>query len=164
MKDFESLWWENYPALRRLAASVTVGREDAEDLLGNTALKALKAFGSFERGTSFHNWACRVMANVWLNTLRDRARRVVPVSLEDLDPNQLVGVLEDVLDDPLSEVLGETLSDVLNSLDHRDVLVLVAVADGSTAADIAERTGQSASGTRARLCRARDRASRALEA
>ncbi len=162
MKDFEKLWRAHYPALRRLARSVAVGREDSEDLLSDTALRALQSFDTFEEGTSFHNWTCRIMANVWLNTLRDRMRRVSSLSFEDLEPEELIRLLADGIQDRFANVLDPSIEEALQSLDRNDVLVLVAVSEGETPTEIASDRGWSASRARVRVCRARERACRAL--
>lgn len=51
---------------------LTQNRDEAEDLVQETYMKALKAFGSFQPGTNFRAWIYRILRNTFLNTRSGR--------------------------------------------------------------------------------------------
>jgi RNA polymerase sigma-70 factor (ECF subfamily) len=70
------------PALYNLASWLTRGESDAEDLVQETMLKALRGFSSFERGTNFKAWIFRILRNTFL-TSRSGLAAMRTVALED---------------------------------------------------------------------------------
>lgn len=55
---------------------IVKSRQDAEDLLQNTYVRALKSIGSYEPGTNFLAWLSRIGKNLALNFLEKRKREV----------------------------------------------------------------------------------------
>jgi len=70
------------PALYNLASWLARGDGDAEDLVQETMLKALRGFSSFEPGTNFKAWIFRILRNTFL-TSRSGLAAMRTVSLED---------------------------------------------------------------------------------
>lgn len=70
------------PALK-VALYLCRNREDAEDLVQETALQAFRAFDSFEIGTNFKAWFLRVQHNCFLARHRAQGRRPQTVAIED---------------------------------------------------------------------------------
>src|SRR5947207_5341100 len=50
-------------------------RDEAEDLVQETYLKALKGFGSFQPGTNFRAWIFRILRNTFLTSKTGLERR-----------------------------------------------------------------------------------------
>jgi RNA polymerase sigma-70 factor, ECF subfamily len=76
------------PLIDRLFAGalrLTRCSEDAEDLVQETMLQAYKAFGSFREGTNLKAWLYRIMHNSWIDQHRKKQRRVIEVSVENID-------------------------------------------------------------------------------
>ena len=63
------------PSLYNLAMWLTRNSADAEDLVQETFLKALRGFKSFENGTNFKAWIFRILRNTWLTSRTGLAAR-----------------------------------------------------------------------------------------
>jgi RNA polymerase sigma-70 factor (ECF subfamily) len=78
---FEELALPLFDALYNLAHWLAQDREEAEDLVQETYLKALKGFPSFQPGTNFRAWMYRILRNTFL-TSRSGLRQRNTVALE----------------------------------------------------------------------------------
>ena len=70
------------------ALRLTRNRADAEDLVQDTVVKALRFSDRFERGTNLRAWLSTILHNTWRNRLRDTGREAVEVDstrLEELE-------------------------------------------------------------------------------
>ena len=67
---FEELAQPQLDVLFRMALRFTRNREDAEDLVQETMLKAYRAFERFEEGTSLRAWMLRILTNSYYNRYR----------------------------------------------------------------------------------------------
>ncbi|HEX9654111.1 MAG TPA: sigma-70 family RNA polymerase sigma factor [bacterium] len=70
MKRFEILALPVMNKLYNTAIRMTHDRNDAEDLVQDTYLKAWRYFDRFELGTNFHAWIFRIMVNNFINAYR----------------------------------------------------------------------------------------------
>jgi RNA polymerase sigma-70 factor, ECF subfamily len=70
------------PALYNLASWLSRDSAEAEDLVQETLLKALRGFASFEPGTNFKAWIFRILRNTFL-TSRSGLAAMRTVALED---------------------------------------------------------------------------------
>lgn len=61
------------------ALRLTRNRPDAEDLVQDTLVKALRFSDRFERGTNMRAWLSTILHNTWRNRLRDASRENVEV-------------------------------------------------------------------------------------
>jgi RNA polymerase sigma-70 factor, ECF subfamily len=67
------------------AMRLTRNRADAEDLVQDTVVKALRFQDRFERGTNLRAWLYTILHNTWRNRLRDTAREAVDVDSERIE-------------------------------------------------------------------------------
>jgi len=79
---FEDLALPLFPALYNLAFWLARNPTDAEDLVQETVLKALRGFASFEPGSNFKAWIFRILRNTYLTSRTGLAARRT-VALED---------------------------------------------------------------------------------
>ena len=94
-----------------LAYSLTHDRADAEDLVQEAALLALKAFGQFTPGTNFKAWFYRILVNAFYGQLRKQRRQGETVDLENIPSLYLYGKttalgLQGQTDDPAGALLS----------------------------------------------------------
>lgn len=71
-----------FPRLYNFAHWLTQDRVEAEDLVQETYLKALKGFASFRQGTNFRAWMYRILRNTFL-TSRTGLKASTTLSLDD---------------------------------------------------------------------------------
>src|SRR5215469_14488724 len=67
-ESFETLAMPMFASLYNFAHWLTHNREEAEDLVQETYLKAVKGFGSFQQGTNFRAWMYRILRNTFLTS------------------------------------------------------------------------------------------------
>jgi len=67
------------------ALRLTRNRADAEDLVQDTVVKALRFEDRFERGTNLRAWLYTILHNTWRNRVRDTARATVDVDSTRID-------------------------------------------------------------------------------
>jgi RNA polymerase sigma-70 factor (ECF subfamily) len=79
---FEELAMPLLPSLYNLAFWLSRSSADAEDLVQETFLKALRGFAAFEPGTNFRAWIFRILRNTYLTSVTGLAA-MRTVALED---------------------------------------------------------------------------------
>src|SRR5579872_2678308 len=62
---------------------MTRNRDDAQDLVQDAAVRAFRAFDSFQPGTNFKAWFLRIVTNLYLNEYRRKQRQPAPMSIEE---------------------------------------------------------------------------------
>jgi len=65
---FEDLAMPLFDSLYNFARWLVRNQNDAEDLVQETYLKALRGFGSFQPGTNFRAWIFRILKNTFLSS------------------------------------------------------------------------------------------------
>jgi len=79
---FEELALPLLPSLYNFAHWLSGNRHDAEDLVQESLLKALRGFPSFQAGTNFKAWIFRILRNTYL-TSRSGLAAIRTVALEE---------------------------------------------------------------------------------
>jgi RNA polymerase sigma-70 factor (ECF subfamily) len=67
------------------AMRLTRNRADAEDLVQDTVVRALRFQDRFEPGTNLRAWLYTILHNTWRNRIRDTAREATDVDSERLE-------------------------------------------------------------------------------
>jgi RNA polymerase sigma-70 factor (ECF subfamily) len=146
----------------RLAQHVTQNREDAEDVLQETFLKAFEHLDQFQGAAKFYTWIVRIAVNQALMKLR-RRRTDKSVSLDEaIDTGEDTIVREVAAWDENPEQrfsraeFGQILDEAIQSLEppYRSVFVLRDIDELSTE-DTADVLGLSIPAVKSRLLRAR---------
>ena len=124
----------------RLAQHITQNREDAEDVLQETFLKAYEHLDQFQGNSKFYTWIVRIAVNQALMKLR-RRKTDKSVSLDEgIDTGEDTVTREIAAwdEDPEQRFTREELGDILNSTvqtlapSYRSVFLLRDVDDLST--------------------------------
>ncbi len=87
---FDVLLERHLDSLYRFALSLTRNKAEAEDLLQDTAIRGLKAYGRFEAGSNFRAWIFSILMNGFRTRYRKRLREN-EVSLDLLPEPPSVG-------------------------------------------------------------------------
>ena len=136
-----------FASLYNFAHWLTGNRDEAEDLVQETYMKAIKGFASFQQGTNFRAWMFRILRNTFLTSRS--GLRVATVPIDDEDRHT-----------PESEMLARAdRQSVQNALERlpvpfREVILLCDVEEMSYC-EIAETLAIPAGTVMSRLSRAR---------
>ena len=160
---FERVAREQAPRLFRLALRLTGRREDAEDLVQDTLVRALPALRQFEGRSKLSTYLVRALTNQWKNRLRSKRRsrmvdwfrgRKDDPEEENLAPVDAAPSAEEQLEaQDRAKAVREAVTRI--APDRRLALLLREVEDMSYE-QIAETTGVPVGTVRSRLARARD--------
>ena len=82
---FESEALSYIDALYRTALRMTRSEADAEDLVQETYIRALRFREQFTPGTNLKAWLFRILTNTFINAYRKRARAPETTELDDVD-------------------------------------------------------------------------------
>ena len=146
----------------RLAMHITQNREDAEDVLQETFLKAYEHLDQFQGNSKFYTWIVRIAVNQALMKLR-RRKTDKSVSLDetiDTGEDTMVREIAAWDEDPEQrfsrDELGGILDTAVQSLEppYRSVFTLRDIDELSTE-ETAEALGLSVPAVKSRLLRAR---------
>ena len=146
----------------RLAQHVTQNREDAEDVLQETFMKAYEHLDQFKGDSKFYTWIVRIAVNQALMKLRRRKTDKTVSIDETIDTGEDTVVREIAAWDENPEQqfsrdeLGSILDTAVRSLEplYRSVFVLRDIEELSTE-ETAEALGLSVPAVKSRLLRAR---------
>lgn len=79
---FETLINDQLDSLYNSALRLTRNRQEAEDLLQDTVVKALSAIDRFQTGTNFKAWIYTILMNTFISRYRQRIKEAqVPLEL-----------------------------------------------------------------------------------
>jgi RNA polymerase sigma-70 factor, ECF subfamily len=147
----------------RLALKMLANEQDAEDVLQETYIKALKAVKRFEGKSSLSTWLYRIAVNESLMVMRKKQPTFVPIGVEQEDDSETLPQPVEIVDwcclpehELLSDETGSHLDEAIKKLSslNRTVFLLRDVAGLSTR-ESAEVLQTSESNVKTRLFRAR---------
>ena len=153
-ESFETLAMPMFASLYNFAHWLTHNREEAEDLVQETYLKALKGFVSFQQGTNFRAWIYRILRNTFLTSRSGLSvKMTVPLDREEDAIGLPADTPEAVL---LARADEQMLQSALESLpvQFREVILLCDIEEMSYQ-EIAEIVGIPIGTVMSRLSRAR---------
>ena len=129
---FEQLGMPLFDRLFNFAHWLTQNRDEAEDLVQETYVKALKGFSSFELGTNFKAWIFRILRNTFLNSRTGLKAATIPLDPQEEDPSLPVEkeTPETILIDRANErIMQEAIGEL--PVAYREVLLLCEVEEMS---------------------------------
>jgi RNA polymerase sigma-70 factor (ECF subfamily) len=89
LAGFEELAMPLFDSLYNFARWIARDSDDAEDLVQETYLKALRGFASFQPGTNFRAWTFQILRNTFLNSRTSYERRMTKELDSDEDGPEL---------------------------------------------------------------------------
>jgi len=87
--EFEELAMPLFDSLYNFARWLVHNQNDAEDLVQETYLKALRSFASFQHGTNFRAWMFRILKNTFLSSCSKLERRMTVALDSEEDGHEL---------------------------------------------------------------------------
>lgn len=141
--EFERVAMCHARSLLRVARRLTFDSFEAEDLVQECLLLAWRGFHQFQQGTNARAWLFRILFNVFYARGRKRRGEAVMLTAD-------LAAVEAPLDEAVE--MARALDEL--QIDHRTVLLL-AVVEGFTCAEIAAILGVPAGTVMSRLSRAR---------
>jgi RNA polymerase sigma-70 factor, ECF subfamily len=156
LDSFEELAIPLFDQLYNFAHWLTQNRDEAEDLVQETYVKALKGFSSFQLGTNFRAWIYRILRNTFLTSRKGlKATMTVPLDSEEEGPEPAIehDTPETLL---LARSSHESLQSAIDELPvhFREILLLCEVEEMSYQ-EIAETLAVPIGTVMSRLSRAR---------
>ena len=101
-----------FNSLYNFANWLTGSREEAEELVQETYLKALKGFSGFQQGTNFRAWIFRILRNTFL-TSRTGLKAMRTVSFDVADEETVTVAVSD--ETPESLLVGRASQDAIQA-------------------------------------------------
>lgn len=150
---FEELFRMHSPRLKSVAWNLLRRRQDAEDAVQETFLKAYRHIGTFHGNCTLATWLCRILINTCRDMASRHSRRFEHAS-DELDVHSSPGV-----DPTLALVLEQALTCLSPIL--REVFLL-AESEGFSHPEIASILDIDTGTSRSRLCEARRQLRQAL--
>lgn len=167
--DFEDATLPLLPRLRRYALRLTGEEAEADDLVQNTYLNALRGWHTFQPGSDVARWMFTICRNTFFRSRR-RADVTIPLESPELESLAAATSMEQVLQD--GRAPWDTLPDVGPAIDAAiaqlpealRVLVLMVDVEGYSYDEAARSEGIPIGTVRSRLYRARRVLQEALSA
>jgi RNA polymerase sigma-70 factor, ECF subfamily len=135
LDSFEELAIPLFDQLYNFAHWLTQNRDEAEDLVQETYVKALRGFSSFQLGTNFRAWIYRILRNTFLTSRKGlKVTMTVPLDFDEEEE-----VLEPAIEHDTPETLllarssHESLQSAIDQLPvhFREILLLCEVEEMS---------------------------------
>ncbi len=82
-REFEALALEHIDALYRGALRMSGKPEDAEDLVQDVYVRAIRFYQQFQPGTNIRAWLFKILKNTYINRFRRNARMPTHLDLEE---------------------------------------------------------------------------------
>jgi RNA polymerase sigma factor (sigma-70 family) len=102
--------------LKMYAMKLTRDMEDAQDLLQETVLKALRYREKFSEGTNFSAWLHTIMKNTFINDYRRKKKRLI---VRDETENQIL-LNNPVIASPISADNAILYNEIVKNVDALD--------------------------------------------
>jgi RNA polymerase sigma-70 factor, ECF subfamily len=160
-KEFEKEAFPHKDILFNFALRTTGDKDDANDLLQETFMKAFRFWDKYEKGTNIRAWLFRIMKNSYINRYRKEIREPGMVDYDDVE-NFYDSIRDDSTDSNdlqkkmYSNMLSDEVTEALQSIpeDFRTVVILCDI-EGLMYDEISEFLGCPIGTVRSRLHRGR---------
>jgi RNA polymerase sigma-70 factor (ECF subfamily) len=159
---FEDELLPHIDALKTFAFHLSYNEDDANDLVQETYMKALRFIDKYIEGTNAKAWLFKILKNAYINEYRKKSKRPKKVDFEDIvsyhdsDDAGRQGYL-DLREELFDSMMGDEVTTAINALpiDFRTVILLCDV-EGFTYEEISKIIDVPIGTVRSRLFRARN--------
>jgi len=155
-------------SLHNLARYLTGNAADAEDLVQETYLRALRGAAQFTPGTNLKAWLFRILRNTFISLYRRARHDPVVGGLDTVVPATDAAAHEEWLHDDvdldrLRRIVAEEIEKALLTLSEDARTVILLDLEGLTESEVAEVVGCAVGTVKSRLARARAALRRQLQ-
>lgn len=84
-KEFEEIAMVHVDSLYSMALRFVFNKEEAEDLVQETYLKAYRFFDTFQKGTNIKAWLYKILRNTFINRYRKKINTPGEILYEDVE-------------------------------------------------------------------------------
>jgi RNA polymerase sigma-70 factor, ECF subfamily len=109
VEDFDAGVLANLDSLYRTALRMTNNREEAEDLVQETLLKAFRFSNRYKRGTNLRAWLFRILNTTAINRYRRLAAHPTPAALPEGEDFYLYNRIRDLAGQEMNEGADEAV-------------------------------------------------------
>ncbi len=129
---FEEELLPQIDALYAFAYHLTYNEEDANDLVQETYLKAVRFIDKYHAGTNAKAWLFKILKHAFINQYRRKSRQPIQVDYEDItnyqsgeDDTHYAGYA-DLREEMFQTMMGDEITNAINALpvDFRVVILL----------------------------------------
>ena len=133
LAEFEELAMPLFDSLYNFARWLEHNKSNAEDLVQETYLKALRSFASFQPGTNFRAWMFRILKNTFLSSCSILERRTDDAMESEEDGRQLAVSTETSEAIPMNRLDSQSVQRAIDDLPvrYRETLLLCEVEEMS---------------------------------
>ncbi|MCF6150545.1 MAG: sigma-70 family RNA polymerase sigma factor [Candidatus Kuenenia sp.] len=169
-KEFEEIAMQHVDSLYNMAVRMSMNKEDAEDLVQETYLKAYRFFDTFQKGTNVKAWLFKILRNTFINKYRKAISTPNEVLYEDVEllnshishNNEAEAKAKESIDtlesrvESLDNVLEDDIKNAIDNLpiEYREAIIYSDIEE-LTYKDIAEITNVPIGTVKSRINRAR---------
>jgi RNA polymerase sigma-70 factor, ECF subfamily len=158
--EFNHLVKVNSPSLHSFAYNFTKNVEDAEDLLQDTVLKALRYKENFQDGTNFKGWLFTIMRNIFINNYK---RKKLQNLIQDGQANEFfVNNNSTAFDSVTSQINEKDIRKAISELTDEYKTPFQMFVEGFHYDEIAEHMGIPMGTVKSRIFHARKKLATAL--
>jgi RNA polymerase sigma-70 factor, ECF subfamily len=167
-KEFEDSAMEHIDSLYSMAIRLVFNKEEAEDLVQETYLKAYRFFNTFQKGTNIKAWLFKILRNTFINKYRKAVNLPSEIFYEDVESvnsnlsykqESDSGELTDTLESKYNELGNLMEDDVKRAIDSLPIeykeAILLSDVEELSYSDIAEITNVPIGTVKSRLNRGR---------
>lgn len=167
-KEFEDIAMEHIDSLYSMAIRLVFNKDEAEDLVQETYLKAYRFFDTFQKGTNIKAWLFKILRNTFINKYRKTVNLPSEIFYEDVESvnsnlsykqESDSGELTDTLESKYNELGNLMEDDVKRAIDSLPIeykeAILLSDVEELSYNDIAEITNVPIGTVKSRLNRGR---------
>ncbi|AQX87254.1 RNA polymerase subunit sigma-24 [Elizabethkingia bruuniana] len=144
-ENFENIYRQYAPGIRKLCLSYTGDMDNAEDLLQETFITVWKNLNKFRNDSKLSTWIYRIAVNNCLMTLRKQK------NISRISEEKIVGLPDEVQQDKTQDT--ELLYKCISELKEADRVIITLVLDEKPYEEIAEITGITENNLRVKIHR-----------
>lgn len=160
---FEEEFLPQLDALYTFAYHLTYDEDDANDLVQETYLKAIRFINKYNEGTNAKAWLFKILKNAFINQYRRQRKQPTQVDFEDVSSYQEAeedtnyAGYADLREEMFQTMMGDEVTNAINALavDFRVVILLCDI-EGFTYEEISKILDIPIGTVRSRLHRARN--------